>query len=153
VSGSYATSTGLSTDQQSKFHSESSSSNLIVSGGSPGSFGPSRSVSEQPDWGSWASTVDLHPVPISYRLDDISNLINPNWVNFQNENVSQGWQNAVAQYPLTVRQQALQQQLNSINQLLIFIMVVGSGPDLSFMLPLRYLLCGSVCQATPTPFL
>lgn len=81
VSGSaaadYANSVSDSSSAQSQFEASTSKSTIITYGGAPGSFGPSGGTSTDApgNWGDWAQTVDLLPVPIEYTLDRIYNIL------------------------------------------------------------------------------
>ncbi len=50
-----------------EFESESSSSYIMSYGGAPGTFGPTN-PNDPANWGSWAQTVDLLPIPINYEV-------------------------------------------------------------------------------------
>jgi hypothetical protein len=91
ASGSYAESTDSSTSEaaQGEFLNESTRSKLLIYGGTPGSFGPSSQVDT--NYGDWATNVDLRPVPISYELEPIANIIPPTWKNANGESIQQMW--------------------------------------------------------------
>jgi len=85
ASGSIDTKTEAS-DQQ-EFEKSSSRSTVIVSGGEPGSYGKDSPNS----FATWASTVDLVPVPIDYQAGYIADIIPPSWYLTKGYNVQQMW--------------------------------------------------------------
>lgn len=86
AAGSYAESVTDSSSSQTQFEQQTTKSSIITYGGAPGSFGPAGgSGNDAPaNWGDWAQTVDLLPVPIAYSLDRIYNVLpdeyKPSWL-------------------------------------------------------------------------
>lgn len=80
VSGDYSDSidSSISASDQQTFESASTHSTVLTYGGPPGSFGPSSSEAPS-NFGDWASSVDLLPVPIKYELKRISDKIPSEW--------------------------------------------------------------------------
>ncbi|KYR01390.1 hypothetical protein DLAC_01979 [Tieghemostelium lacteum] len=67
----------VSFDSHNEYEQKSSRSTLITHGGAPASFNPSGDgVSNYDDW---ASSVDLLPVPVDYKLARIYDLIPKDW--------------------------------------------------------------------------
>lgn len=52
-------------------------SSILTDGGAPGSFGPMGDLSDSApsSFGSWATTVDLLPVPIEFKFGSIGDLL------------------------------------------------------------------------------
>ena len=77
AAANYADSISDSSSSQSQFESSTSKSSIITYGGAPGSFGPSGGTSTDApgNWGDWAQTVDLLPVPVRYTLDRVYNIL------------------------------------------------------------------------------
>jgi len=77
VSAEYSKSDDVdfSSDSLTEFSSGTESTKVITKGGPPGAFSPSGG-----SYQSWASAVDLLPVPISYKLGYISDIIPSNWL-------------------------------------------------------------------------
>lgn len=95
--GSYSKTRDVSVtqEQQSEFESESIRSNVITYGGAPGSYGPNVDTDAPTDFGTWASSVDLLPVPISYELMQISQVIPESWTTpVTRKSLKQLWQEA-----------------------------------------------------------
>lgn len=68
----------LQKKQQKEFENNSFRSSVITYGGPPGAFGPQTSGSPT-SFSTWASSVDLLPVPIEYTLKPISDIIPRSW--------------------------------------------------------------------------
>jgi hypothetical protein len=86
ASGSYSDSIGQNSQTQSSFESSSNKSFIITYGGAPGSFGPNSAAGDDSaagaaDWGAWARTVDLQPVPVNYALAPIGSILPKYWAN------------------------------------------------------------------------
>ncbi|KYR00895.1 hypothetical protein DLAC_02957 [Tieghemostelium lacteum] len=67
----------ISEERQQQFSKDSNRSTIITYGGPSGAYGPDIFGSN--NFGSWASSVDLLPVPIRKQYDLIVNLIPPQW--------------------------------------------------------------------------
>ena len=68
ASGDYSQQEQGKRSEQAQYEENTSKSSIISYGGAPGSFGPSKDSSSAGDWGEWAKTTDLLPVPITYQL-------------------------------------------------------------------------------------
>lgn len=79
-SGSFSGSVDSTTSEESQRSYEGSSfrSSVITYGGPPGSFGPTTSDAPS-NFGDWASSIDLLPVPIDYTLKPIYDAIPDTW--------------------------------------------------------------------------
>lgn len=67
-------------EEQEEFENSSVSSQIITVGGAPGSFGPQDEYTDVPtNFGDWAQTVDLLPVPVDYQLRRIATIIPKAW--------------------------------------------------------------------------
>eukprot|EP00029_Vermamoeba_vermiformis_P004855 TRINITY_DN1552_c0_g1_i1.p1 TRINITY_DN1552_c0_g1~~TRINITY_DN1552_c0_g1_i1.p1 ORF type:complete len:1041 (+),score=211.67 TRINITY_DN1552_c0_g1_i1:72-3125(+) len=80
----------ITTEQQQEFEEEATHSSVITYGGPPGSFGPSSSDAPS-NFGDWASSVDLLPVPIEYRLKKISDIIPSSWKSVNGSSLYSLW--------------------------------------------------------------
>jgi len=60
-----------------KFKKQSIKSSIITYGGAPGLFSPGSAESEgvSIDWGEWAQTIDLLPVPVDYSVGFIYDIL------------------------------------------------------------------------------
>jgi hypothetical protein len=67
---------GSSSDQQ-EFEDNTSKTDIIASGGAPGSFGPPGSSDDSAPntYSSWAATVDLLPIPVDFKVAVIGDLL------------------------------------------------------------------------------
>jgi hypothetical protein len=97
VNGDYSdTSDSQTTSSSREEHEQNSySSTVITYGGPPGSFGPAYSEAPS-NFGDWASSVDLLPIPIDYELESISTLLPSTWKakpsnSTSNQTVRQMW--------------------------------------------------------------
>jgi hypothetical protein len=92
VSGDFSDSidTSVSASEQQSFESSSTHSTVIPYGGPPGSFGPSSSEAPT-NFGDWASSVDLLPVPIDYTLKKISEIIPSLWKSINGSSLQDLW--------------------------------------------------------------
>lgn len=92
VSGDFSDSidTSVSASEQQSFESSSTHSTVITYGGPPGSFGPSSSEAPT-NFGDWASSVDLLPVPIDYTLKKISEIIPSLWKSINGSSLQDLW--------------------------------------------------------------
>jgi hypothetical protein len=77
-SSSYSLQEESSFEQQREFQTSTSRSRIITYGGAPGSFGPSSNEAPS-NFGDWAATVDLLPVPVQYELGRIDEIIPDTW--------------------------------------------------------------------------
>ncbi|EGG23045.1 hypothetical protein DFA_05175 [Cavenderia fasciculata] len=77
VSGSGQSSGATSAASQSEFNRESTHSQIMTDGGSPGAFSPDEFGANT--FSDWASSVDLRPVPIQSEWGYISDLIPSDW--------------------------------------------------------------------------
>ncbi|KAF2068743.1 hypothetical protein CYY_009932 [Polysphondylium violaceum] len=78
----------------SKFESiqkKSSRTTISTYGGALGAFGPTEYSSSTSNFASWASTVDLLPVPVEYDLKAIRDIIPPQWTISNGKNVQELW--------------------------------------------------------------
>jgi organic hydroperoxide reductase OsmC/OhrA len=93
ASGNYAGSKDVTVteDQQQEFEQESIRSSILTYGGAPGSFGPTTAANVPTDFGSWAETVDLLPIPVKYELEQISQVIPPSWKSVNDLSLRQLW--------------------------------------------------------------
>ncbi|EGG16667.1 hypothetical protein DFA_07645 [Cavenderia fasciculata] len=99
ASASYSSSNGK--QEENKDESESSNkfqkTSLTSRGGKLGSYG---NDGEPTYFGTWASSVDLNPVPIEYELSPIESLIHLDWMTKSNRSVKEMWKNAYNTYML-----------------------------------------------------
>lgn len=85
-SGSFSGSVDSATsgESQSTYEKSTFRSSVMTYGGPPGSFGPTTSDAPS-NFGDWASSVDLLPVPINYTLIPIYDALPNTWtVKFSN---------------------------------------------------------------------
>ena len=97
AAGSYSKATSENDAAQSDFESSSTHSSIISYGGAPGSFGPSGGDGTgASNWGDWAQTVDLQPVPLDYQLARIGTLFTG--MTIAGNDVTEAWQDAEFSY-------------------------------------------------------
>ncbi|KYQ91472.1 hypothetical protein DLAC_08439 [Tieghemostelium lacteum] len=81
VSGSASYSQSMDSDvsstSKSNYDFSTSKSQVLATGGAPGSYSPDGSGPST--YGEWAKTVDLVPMPIKYQVDFIGNIIPTSW--------------------------------------------------------------------------
>lgn len=95
----YSSATSDGSTNQNDFETASSHSTIISRGGAVGSFGPANGDGPS-NWGEWAQTVDLEPVPINYKLGRIFNLIEGLQVKsgVDQIDVAEAWERAEDEY-------------------------------------------------------
>jgi hypothetical protein len=137
-SGSASASASYSTDSQKQsfqeFQQESTSSYILSYGGAPGTFGPTN-PNDPANWGSWAQTVDLLPIPINYKVARIYDIIPRSWINPNStEYVYQLWEQGEQLYYVNAAIRILRRQLGADNMYKLTVTtnsstyVNGAGP-------------------------
>ncbi|KAF2070126.1 hypothetical protein CYY_008556 [Polysphondylium violaceum] len=83
-----------SDSSQSQKSESSTTSRILVYGGTPAAFSPASDFSSSPGFTEWASSIDVLPVPIDYQLYPIRHILNQNWVNKYGINIAKTWADA-----------------------------------------------------------
>ncbi|KYQ88510.1 hypothetical protein DLAC_11228 [Tieghemostelium lacteum] len=81
ASASYSSTIDTSVDssKHQEMESESNRTTVITYGGALGSYGPTKAY-ETNSFEKWSSSVDLIPIPISYELFPIRDILNDEWL-------------------------------------------------------------------------
>eukprot|EP01132_Coremiostelium_polycephalum_P004960 gene4960-6177_t len=106
VQSTYRDSNSNKTNEESmqSYHDKTTKSTITTKGGAPGSYGPSPS-SESNNFGEWASTIDLYPIPINIKTVRIAEIIPKSWKTLSGEYVSSLWESAEYRYYTTMGQE------------------------------------------------
>eukprot|EP01133_Synstelium_polycarpum_P000406 gene406-480_t len=89
ASGSGSLDRSTTNEQQREFESKSESSTLKIYGGPLGSFTPGESYTGETNFNTWATQIDLVPVPVNPHMAHISGIIPSTWLNREGVSISE----------------------------------------------------------------